>query len=370
MGKNRTRGAHQNRLSMSGGDNTARFAPSMATDSDDPSPNRILELGYAFRKSKALLSAVELGLFTTLADGPLDLSAIVARTGIHDRGAGDFLDALVALDLLDRDEQGRYSNRTDCGFYLDKRKHTYIGGPLEQISARLYASWAQLTQALRTGLPPSRLGQQGYDQFYDDPFALETFLHAMSGGSLIAAQELAEKFPWQKYRTVIDIGTAQGCVPVQIVRAHSHLTGGGFDLPRVEAAFRRYVSGHGLSHRLQFHPGDFLRDALPGADVLIMGRILHNWDLRTKKSLVEKAYRALPNHGALIVYDALIDNARRGPAHSLLASLNMLIETTGGCEYTADECTSWMRETGFADTYAEPLGALHTAVIAIKRAQE
>lgn len=330
-------------------------------------PDRIFEIGYAFWKSKVLLSAVELRIFTALGDGPLDGETLGARVGLNQRSARDFLDALVALDLLNRDAQGRYANRPDCARYLDARKSTYVGGPLEQLNARLYQSWGELTQALRSGLSPTGpLAEGGYAALYADKTAFQTFLRAMTGGSLMPAKKLAVSFPWHNYRTVIDVGTAQGCVPVQIARTHCHLSGGGFDLADVEPAFASYVREHGLSDRLQFYPGDFLSDDLPTADVLIMGRILHNWELPTKKRLLEKAYRALPSGGALIVYDALIDDARRVRAHSLLASLNMLIETAGGFEYTDAECTSWMQEAGFHEIRIEPLNSIHTAVIGSK----
>jgi hypothetical protein len=334
--------------------------------SERESPDHILDIGYAFRKSKALLSAIELGLFTALGDGPLDMQTVMARIGIHERGARDFLDTLVALDLLHRDDQGRYSNQPDSALYLDRRKQTYIGGPLEQLNSQLYARWGLLTQALRTGMPQSPLGGQGYRAFYADASAFEMFLKAMTGGSLMAAKQLAAKFPWHAYRTLIDIGTAQGCVPVEIACAHPHLRAGGFDLPQVEGAFTAYVSERGLSERLKFYPGDFLQEELPQADVLIMGRILHNWDLPTKRLLLQRVYRALLPGGVLIVYDALIDDTRRGPAHSLLASLNMLIETTGGFEYTAADCMSWMWDSGFNETRIERLGSRHTAIVATK----
>jgi SAM-dependent methyltransferase len=194
----------------------------------------------------------------------------------------------------------------------------------------------------------------------------EIFLSGMTAGSLVAAQALAAKFPWREFKTMIDIGTAQGGAVVEIARANPHLTGGGFDLPPVGPTFASYVRKHGLSDRLQFYPGDFFTDPLPTADVLVMGRILHNWDLPTKKMLLAAAYRALPPGGALIVYDPLIDDDRRTDAHALLSSLNMLIETAGGFEYTGADCKEWMKQAGFVEIRTEPLGDMHTAAIGIK----
>jgi hypothetical protein len=337
-----------------------------STASEPISADHIFDIGFAFWKSKALLSAVELGLFTALGDGPLDCETLIDRIGIHRRGGRDFFDALVALDLLHRDAAGRYANRPDGARYLDVRKPTYIGGQLERLNGRLYESWGHLTEALRTGRGGSALANGGYAALYVDDAASEMFLRAMTGSSLIPAQALADRFPWYQYETVMDIGTAQGCLPVELARSHAHLRGGGFDLPQVEPAFRDYVCRNGLSERLAFHAGDFLRDDMPQADVLIMGRILHNWDLPTKQLLLRKAAQALPSGGALIVYDNIIDNERRHRPHSLLASLNMLIDTPAGFEFTELECSDWMREAGFHDIRMERLDRINTAAIAIK----
>ena len=252
--------------------------------------------------------------------------------------------------------------------FLDRHKPTYVGGWLEYLNQHSYQDWSQLTPALRNGTSSSGgLGQVGFPALHGDPTALGTFLKGMTGGSLIAAQALAATFPWRAYRSMIDVGAAEGCVTVQIALVHPHLTGGGFDLPALGSAFARYVHAHGLDERLKFHPGDFFRDPLPKADVLIMGRILHDWDHATRKLLVQKAHDALPAGGALIVYDTMIDDERRVRSHSLLASLNMLIETESGSEYTEQECRSWMAEAGFDDLRVEPAGPVHSAVIAIKQ---
>jgi hypothetical protein len=159
---------------------------------EPPTPNNILEIGFSFQKSKALLSAIELGLFTALADGPLDAEALVTRLGLQGRGARDFFDALVALGLLDRKHSGQYANTPDCALYLDRRKPSYIGGMFERINDRLYESWGQLTQALRTGAPqsgPLRTGD--FAALHADTIAFDIFLKGMTGGSLMPARALA-----------------------------------------------------------------------------------------------------------------------------------------------------------------------------------
>src|SRR6185436_7990124 len=122
----------------------------------------------------------------------------------------------------------------------------------------------------------------------------------------------------------------------------------------------------GLKERLRFHPGDFFRDPLPSADVLVMGHILHDWNLEEKRKLLAKAHAALPAGGALIVYEALIDDDRRQNAMGLLMSLNMLIETPGGFDFTGADCRGWMKEAGFRDTRVEHLVGPDSMVIGIK----
>src|SRR6266568_4512557 len=171
---------------------------------------------------------------------------------------------------------------------------------------------------------------------------------------------IAVKFPWDRYRTVIDVGAAEGCVPVQLALRHPLLTGGGFDLPDAGWVFEEYVACHGLADRLQFYPGDFFTDPLPPADVLIMGHILHDWSLEERLALLRKAYRALPDGGAIIDYD------RRANAFGLLMSVNMLIETQAGFDYTAADCRSWLTGIGFRDSYVEPLAGPDSMVVGIK----
>ena len=330
-------------------------------------PDRIVKLGLAFRAAKALLSAVELGVFTALAESPLDLDTLGKRVGIDERGARDFFDALVALGMLERDESGRYANTLETDLYLDRQKPTYIGGELDHFNTYVYPHWNLLTPALRTGKPQSGARATGhYPALYADQAALETLVKGMTGGTLPVAKALAAKFNWQNYKTTIDVGTAQGCLPVQIAHAHPHISGGGFDLPPVAPHFGNYVREHDLSHRLRFYAGDFLQDPLPSADVLVFGRVLHNWDIATKRMLLKKAHDALPAGGALIVYERLIDDKRRVNAAALLASVNMVIMTAGGFDFTGADCIGWMREAGFRDMRVELLTSEYSMVVGTK----
>ena len=340
----------------------------MLNMSGNISPDGILQLGLGFWGSKTFLSAVELGLFTELAKGPADLAALSRRFQLHARSARDFLDALVALGMLARSGDGTYSNTPETELFLDRAKPSYVGGILEMANARLYPFWGALTEALRTGTPQNeaKSGGNPFDALYAEPARLRQFLASMTGLSLGTAQAIAAKFPWWNYKTFVDVGTAQGALAVQLALAHAHLTGGGFDLPVVQPIFEEYVESFSLSSRLKFQAGSFFTDALPKTEVLIMGHILHDWDLDQKGMLLAKAHAALPAGGALIVFDAVIDDERRKNAMGLLMSLNMLIETPGGFDYTGADCRGWMKDAGFKETRVEHLVGPDSMVVGIK----
>ncbi|MET0513435.1 MAG: methyltransferase [Thermoleophilaceae bacterium] len=331
-------------------------------------PDAILQLGLGFWGSKTLLSAVELGVFRELAEaGGLDGEALRERLGLHPRSASDFFDALVALGMLERAD-GRYSNSPATELFLDPAKPSYVGGLLEMANARLYGFWGSLTEGLRTGAPQNEAkgGENFFEALYSDPERLAQFARAMSGVSTGPAQAITAQFSWRDYQSVIDLGCAEGAVPVQIALAHEHITGGGFDLPPIAPIFQAHVDRFGLSERLSFTAGDFFADSLPKADVFVMGHILHDWNLDEKRLLLKKAYDALPADGALIVYEAIIDDERRSNAFGLLMSLNMLIETPGGFDYTGADCRTWMEETGFRESYVEHLAGPDSMVVGIK----
>lgn len=333
-----------------------------------PSPDAILQTGLAFWSSKVLLSAIEIGVFTELASGAVPFDALSARLGLHPRAACDFLDGLVALGFLQRTTEG-YANTAETDLFLDRRKPSYIGGILEMANHRLYPFWAHLTEALRTGQPQNELKGGGagvFETIYADPARLKEFLAAMTGVSHGANMAIARSIPWHNYRTFVDIGTAQGDLAVQIALASTHLHGLGFDLPQVAPIFEEYVDALGLADRLAFVPGDFFQQDFPRADVVLMGHILHDWDLPTKKMLIAKAFAAIPPGGCLVVYEALIDDERSRNAFGLMMSLNMLIETPGGFDYTGADCRGWMREAGFTRTEVEPLVGPDSMVIGFR----
>jgi predicted O-methyltransferase YrrM len=334
--------------------------------------DHIMQVGMGFWGSKVLLSAVELGVFTHLGDGPKTARELERAMALHPRGTADFLDALVALGFLSCDGKGpgrSYRNTPDAAVFLDRNSPRYIGGILEMANARLYRFWADLTPALKTGQAQNETKHSGrpmFEELYADPARLEQFMHAMSGVSHANFAALAEKFDFSPYKTLADIGGATGQLSCLVAARHPHLSCVSYDLPVVKPIAERHIQEAGLADRVQADAIDFLRDELPKADIITMGMILHDWNLDIKKQLIAKACRALPKGGALIAIENIIDDERRKNAFGLLMSLNMLIEFGDAFDFTGADFAGWCGEAGFSRCEVLPLAGPASAAIAYK----
>jgi hypothetical protein len=335
-------------------------------------PSQIMQIGMGFWASKTLLSAVELELFTRLGAEAMTAPQIADALELHPRAIPDFPDALVALELLDRDGEGSealYRNTEATAVFLDKASPAYLGGILEMSNARLYGFWGDLTEALQTGKPQNEVKHAGkamFEELYSDEGRLEQFMNAMSGISLGPFSALAEKFDFSKYETLCDVGGATGQLSIIVASRHPHIRCTSFDLPVVEPIARRTIEAAGVSERVEAVGGDFFADPLPKADVITMGLILHDWDLEGKKQLIKAAYDALPDGGAFIVIENLIDDERRENTFGLLMSLNMLIEFGEAFDFTGADFAAWCKEAGFKETEVVPLAGPTSAGIAYK----
>src|SRR5690606_27676935 len=273
--------------------------------------------------------------------------------GFHPRGTRDFFDALVAMDFLERAGDGPealYRNTPATATFLDRNSDRYIGGILEMLNARLYRFWDDLPAALQTGRPQNEIKHSGKPKsevLYRDLPRLEQFLGAMTGLSRINFEAFAEKFDFSPYRTLCDVGGATGLLSTLVAKRHPHLRCTTFDLPQVAPVAAKAIAAAGLSERIAVASGDFFRDPLPQADVITMGMILHDWNLEKKQHLIRAAWEALPEGGAFVAIENLIDDARRENLFGLLMSLNMLIEFGDAFDFTGAEFRQWCGEAGF-----------------------
>jgi hypothetical protein len=335
-------------------------------------PGHIMQTATAFWASKALLTAVELDVFTQLDDGPRTAPELGDSLGLHPRGTYDFFDALVALHFLEREgdgPEGKYRNTPQTAAFLNKHSQTYIGGMPQMLNARLFGFWNNLGEALKTGQAQNESkhgGKSIFEELYANEASLGEFLDAMTGFQAANFSLLAEKFDFSRYHTVSDIGGALALLSQIVAMHHPHLSFNSFDLPPVAPLAQKRVEAAGMAERINVIGGDFLQDELPRADVITMGNILHDWNLDNKKLLIKKAYNALPEGGAFIAIENLIDDARRENAFGLLMSLNMLIEFGDAFDYTGANFRDWCSEAGFRDFEFLPLAGPTSAAVAYK----
>lgn len=337
-----------------------------------PNPSAILQTAFGFWNSKVLLTAVEVGLFTTLADRALTGAELGKALHFHPRANPDFFDALVAMAFLSRNGNGpeaTYFNTAEGALFLDASSPRYIGGLLIMLNARLFKFWNGLPEALRTGHPQNEVahGQKGmFEELYSDPSRLEQFMGAMTGASRLNFEAFAEKFDFSMFQTMCDIGGATGLLSIEVAKRHPHVRCTSFDLPIVEPIAKKHIASANLEHRVQTAAGDFFKDRLPKADLITMGMILHDWNLEKKMHLIRSAYDALPPGGALVAIEALIDDARRENVLGLLMSLNMLIEFGDAFDYSGADFRRWCSEVGFTRFEVMHLAGPSSAAIAYK----
>ena len=335
-------------------------------------PSNIMQVGMGFWASKTLLTAVKLELFSHLATKPLTGAEIKHELCLNGRGMYDFLDALVSLGLLQRKgkkETAVYSNSPDSDHFLDKSKLSYMGGLLEMANNRLYPFWNFLEEGLKRGTPQNeiRTGEKSlFDEIYSDIDKTREFVNAMSGAQAGNFITFATQFDFSAYNTLSDIGGAGAQLSAHVAIHNPHMNCISFDLPPVSPIALENISLMGVANKVKVVSGDFFTDSFPKADVITMGNVLHDWGKDDKQMLIGKAYDALPKGGALVVIENIIDDERRENAFGLMMSLNMLIETAEGYDFTAADFEGWAGDAGFSETFVMQLTGPTSAVVAIK----
>jgi SAM-dependent methyltransferase len=326
------------------------------------SAGAILRLGNAFCDAQTLLTAVELDLFSVLHDGPATEEDLRVRLALHGRGLRDFLRLLVRLDLLVEDN-GRYRNAAATEDHLVAGAPGDVTGFLRGAKANLYPVWDGLTETLRSGLP--RAAAENFAQMLGDPHQLRRYSEMMNGVLQPLIPRLLDALDWSDHRSVLDVGGCQGSLVGRLVDAHPGLTGGVFDLPQLQPVFNARMAELGTGSRVQFQAGDFFRDPLPRADVVILGHILHNWRREQREYLVSQAFRAVNPGGVLLVHDRMLaDECPR--IENLVASLTMALVTEQGSEYPVSELTSIALAAGFTSVTSRALDDNETLVLCRK----
>ncbi len=340
-----------------------------------PDPSKIMQVGMGFWASKTLLAAVKFNLFTLLAGTSKNAKEIKNELHLNttDRHVYDWLDVLASLGFLKRQgllQEARYSNSSDAEIFLDTNKPSYIGGILQMANNRLYKFWGDLEEGLLTGKPQNESKDGSNMKFFDDlyksPEKLHEFMNAMSGIQAGSFMSLAKKFDFGKFKTMTDVGGADGFLSSVIAMQHPSLTFTTYDLPPVGPLAEEKIAALNLSARIKVASGDFLKDPFPPAEIITMGNILHGINEEAKLTMIKKVYDTLPEGGVFIVIENIIDSERIENTFGLLMSLNMLIENGDGFDFTFNDFENWSRAAGFKKAELISLAGPTSAAIAYK----
>ncbi len=345
------------------------------SNAPQPDPSKIMQIGMGYWASKSVLTAVNFSLFTMLSGQSKKMKEIKKALELKttDRHVFDWLDTLVSLGFLKREgllENAVYSDTTETEMFLDEKKPSYIGGIFKMSNNRLYGFWGHLDDALKTGNAQNESHGDSdmnfFNDLYKDPKKLREFIEAMSGIQMGNFMMLAKKFDFSKYKTMADVGGADGFLSCIVAAQHPSVNFITYDLPPVAPVAKEKIEKFNLSDRIKVESGDFLKEEIPSAEIITMGNILHGLNENTKLELVKKVYDALPENGAFMTIENIIDNERKENTFGLLMSLNMLIENGDAFDYTMNDFERWASAAGFARTELIPLGGPTSAAVAYK----
>jgi len=326
----------------------------MSNAAPDPAP--VLSLIEAFRRSKVMFAAVELGVFDRLAaNGPAAIQALADGVGGKAEPLARLLDTCVALGLLTRDGEGRYANTPAASAYLCSESPRRLTGYISFSNKVLWRMWENLEDAVREGTPrwkqTFQLEGDIFKHFYRTEESMREFLMGMHGFGLISSPLVVAAFDLSRFQHMADLGGATGHLPVAACLRYPNLTATVFDLANVVPMAKEQIALAGLEKRITAVAGDFFSDDFPKADIYALGRILHDWGDEKAARLLRKIYSSLPANGALLIAEKLLDADRCGPAGAQLQSLNMLVVAEGK-ERTLAEYTALLKAAGFSKVEA------------------
>ena len=332
----------------------------------DPAP--VIDLIEAFRRSQAMFTAVSLGLFDRLADGPKRASTLAGETTCDVRALVRLLDGCAGLGLLEKSGDA-YANSDVAERYLRRESPDTLAGYILYSKDALFPMWSHLDDAVREGTPrwQQSFGTEGgiFSGFFRSDAAKHDFLFGMHGFGQLSSPAVVRVFNLNRFRRIADLGGATGHLAIAACERYGSMHGVVFDLPEVIVEALPHIAASRAAERLECVAGDFFADPLPEADLYALGRIVHDWNDEKNMTLLRKVHAALPPGGAVLLAETLLDDDHCGPVPALMQSLNMLV-CTEGRERSLPEYRELLESCGFAQVQGRRTGAPLDAVLAFK----
>lgn len=331
-------------------------------------PAIVLDLLEAFRRSKTMFAAVELGVFDALESRPQPLAKLAETLGCNADALERLLDACVGLSLLSK-ANGNYANTPVASTYLYQGSPRRMTGYISYSNHVMWKLWEVLEDAVREGTHRWRqvYGWDGpiFSHFFRTEEATREFSMGMHGFGLISSPHVVRAFDLSGHRRFVDLGGATGHLAIAACRQYPQLRGVVFDLPEVVPLAREMVKEAGMSGRIDVVAGDFFVDPLPEGDIYALGRIVHDWDPAKIARLLLKICTSLPEGGSLLIAEKMLLDDKSGPRWAQMQSLNMLT-CTEGKERTLFEYTTLLKQAGFGEVQGRQTASPLDAVLARK----
>lgn len=313
-----------------------------------PSPRRILDMAAGYEPALILEAAVRLGVFDALDERPLTLPEAVARIGASERGLRALLNAIVALELLDR-YGDRYALTNESAAYLVSTSPTYQGYMCKHVSGHLLPRWTRLTEVVRTGRPSGAVNEQADGGAYFREFVEDIFPMSYDAARALA-NELVNDSEGGRPIRVLDLAAGSGVWGIALAEASPRVRVTAIDWPAVLPVTRRVAERHRVADRFTFVEAD-LMEADFGRDhqIATLGHILHSEGEERSRRLIRRTFDALAPGGTIVIAEFIANGHRTGPPGAMIFAVTMLVNTEAGDTFTFEEMKRWLEDAGFVD---------------------
>ncbi len=309
-------------------------------------PERLMELSFAYASPLVIGSAVNNKVFDSLESGPKTAGQLATETGASERGLRIIMNALIGLGLLKKDRQGKYSLTAESSAFLVGNKPATLAGFFGTIAPQLISRWLRLTDVVRNGRPAVSVNQEtDGTEFFSQ--LVETIIPM----SYPSAQKLGDHLKLAKTKTdvrVLDLASGSGIWGIALTQKSPHVRVTAVDWAGMIPTTRRITEKFHARGQFNFIEGDLLEANFgSGYDIATLGHILHSEGEERSRQLLKKTFRALKSGGTIAIAEWLVNDARTEPAPSLMFAVQMLVNTEKGDTFSFNEIKSWLEEAGF-----------------------
>ncbi len=328
-------------------------------------PERIMQMAWGYAPPLILEAAIRHRVFDVLDGGPKDIWEIQQATGASARGLTAILDALVGLQFLARNEDGRFALTPESSAFLVSTKASFQGGLIRHCSEHLIPRWLNLNDVVATGKPVSAVNEEQTGGTFFHDFVLDIFPMSYPAAQFLAHHcafgESGDPVP------VLDLAAGSGVWGIALAQSSPRVRVAAVDWPEVLPVTRKTAERFGLADRFSFIEGDLhTADFGSGYALATLGHILHSEGEALSRKLLAKTFNALASGGDIAIAEFLVNRDRTGPVSGLFFAVNMLVNTENGTTWSFEEIAAWLEEAGFVNPRTLPSPGHSPLILATK----